>query len=438
MPQDLAPAMSGLSLSVDKDFQLSELFFSRTDGRGVIQSGNHVFQRISGFGWDELLNAPHRIIRHPDMPRAVFWILWSRLKKGTPVGAYVKNRTKNGNYYWVYAAIMPVSGGYLSVRMKPTSEVFTAVQQVYHDLRVRELELGNDLSPEDSASLLLEELRRIGHPNYTAFMGASLTAELQSKDRLLNKQVDFRLDAFGDMAKSVSDIFTESNALYADFRRIEQIPVNLRLQATRCEASGGPVSVISVNYSNLAREALAFATRFTDFGQKVLEQINMGLFLMGAARLQREMDDGFLAEAGLDTPLDHAQESARLRSHRQQCGDQARQTIASILASAEGFIEDSRRMRRFVGGLDVTRVTCRIETGWLPDADGGFQDIISKLDAFHADVERRMKQIDLLNAAIIDKTTALLNRSARFQAQAQAETQAEARDDGGSSRTAAE
>ncbi|WP_138469693.1 PAS domain-containing protein [Poseidonocella sp. HB161398] len=395
------------------EFHISELFFSRTDGRGVIASGNAVFERISGFTYDELLGAPHKIVRHPDMPKAVFWLLWDRLKRGEPVGAYVKNRTKAGGYYWVFAVVMPITGGYLSVRLKPSSKMFETVQEFYRRLRARELDAPGDFTPELSGQELLSGVKELGYPDYVAFMAAGLTAELMSRDRIQGKPVDDRLEAFDAMSRAVGDIFKEANALYADFRRIEQIPVNLRLQASRCEASGGPVSVISANYSNLAREALAFASRFTDFGQRVLDEISLGLFMMGSARLQREMTRTFEGEADSGAPIDHKREMALLSAHMQRCGDMARNTVGRILEQSERFIDDSRRMRRFISGLDVTRVTCRIETGWLSDDDGGFHDIINKLDAFHEDVERRMKHIDSLNDNIIERTTALLNRSSR-------------------------
>ncbi len=84
-------------------FDFDELFFSRTDKRGKIRSGNSVFHRISRFEWDELLGKPHNVIRHPDMPRGVFWLMWERIRRGLPTSAYVKNRAKDGRHYWVYA-----------------------------------------------------------------------------------------------------------------------------------------------------------------------------------------------------------------------------------------------------------------------------------------------------------------------------------------------
>ena len=114
---------------------LDELFFSRTEMRGRLQAGTTVFQRVSEYSWAEMIDQPHNIVRHPDMPRAVFYILWDRIRAGMPVGAYVKNRAKGGGYYWVFAVVTPVEGGYLSVRLKPSSRLFAAGSTLYASIR---------------------------------------------------------------------------------------------------------------------------------------------------------------------------------------------------------------------------------------------------------------------------------------------------------------
>lgn len=399
----------------DGDFHISELFFSRTDERGVIQSGNPVFQRVSGFTWTELLNAPHKLVRHDDMPKAVFWLLWAALKRGEPIGAYVKNRTKTGGHYWVFAVVAPIEGGYLSVRLKPTSQMFEAIPDLYASLRRSEKEDPAETTPEVSAQALLAHLEGLGFPGYQTFMANALTHELTARDQNMREPLDDRLAAFDRMREAVHDIFNEANELHAEFRRIEQIPINLRLQASRTEASGGPVSVISANYRNLAKDTLEFADRFTDFGKTVLDEISMGLFLMGVARLQREMTLDFQADTAQDIPIDKVAETRRLQANLVLSGGSARASVQRIHTLARNFSEDSRRMRRFVGGLDVTRVTCRIETGWLDDRSGGFQDIINKLNAFHEVVEGKLTRIDQLNDNIIARAEALLNRSQSYQ-----------------------
>ena len=102
---------------------------SKTDPRGVLTYTNDVFLRTSALTEAEALGQPHNIIRHPDMPRGVFWLLWDTIQKGEPIGAYVKNKAKDGSCYWVDALIVPLkcknrrTKGYLSVQIDITVAV---------------------------------------------------------------------------------------------------------------------------------------------------------------------------------------------------------------------------------------------------------------------------------------------------------------------------
>ena len=127
---------------VERPFDVAELFFSTTNRKGIIQSGNDVFARVSGYTEAELLGQPHNVIRHPDMPRAVFRLLWDYLEAERPIAAYVKNMAKDGRYYWVLATAVPVTGGYLSVRLKPTSDLLPAVEALYAELLAAERAVG--------------------------------------------------------------------------------------------------------------------------------------------------------------------------------------------------------------------------------------------------------------------------------------------------------
>jgi PAS domain S-box-containing protein len=84
----------------EREFGIEELFFSTTDVKGHISAGNEVFTRISGYTEDELLGRAHNVIRHPDMPRGVFQLLWDTIQAGRPIAAYVKNRAKDGELYF--------------------------------------------------------------------------------------------------------------------------------------------------------------------------------------------------------------------------------------------------------------------------------------------------------------------------------------------------
>lgn len=100
------------------------LIVSRTDINGVITHANRSFVEMSGYSEEELIGAPHCILRHPDMPKAAFKDLWDTIQRGEIWQGYVKNLRKDGRYYWVKATVIPnVRGGrivgYTSVRRKP-------------------------------------------------------------------------------------------------------------------------------------------------------------------------------------------------------------------------------------------------------------------------------------------------------------------------------
>ncbi|MDZ4253569.1 MAG: methyl-accepting chemotaxis protein [Sulfuritalea sp.] len=116
------------------------LIVSKTDLNGQITYANRDFIDISGFSESELVGQPHNIVRHPDMPEEAFEDLWRTLKKGRPWTGYIKNRSKNGDYYWVLANTTPVwehgqVTGYVSVRRKAEREAIAAHEATYRQFR---------------------------------------------------------------------------------------------------------------------------------------------------------------------------------------------------------------------------------------------------------------------------------------------------------------
>jgi hypothetical protein len=132
---------------------------------------------------------------------------------------------------------------------------------------------------------------------------------------------------------------------------------------------------------------------------------------MSSARLQREMVQIFDAEAEQDPTV--AEEARRLRAHYVDCGDNARSGVGTISEKSELFQGDCRQMNRFLCGLDITRVTCRIETRWIPDGVESFAGVLETLDTFHSAIESSLSRIDDLNQNISDRAVALLDRSRR-------------------------
>lgn len=135
-------ATSVVPTSREVTFRPDEIIVSKTDLKGRITYANRTFADIAGYSRAELMGAPHSIIRHPDMPRAVFKLLWDRLGEEHEVFAYVKNMARNGDYYWVFAHVTPSYDagrrvvGYHSNRRVPEPRVIKdVIEPVYGELR---------------------------------------------------------------------------------------------------------------------------------------------------------------------------------------------------------------------------------------------------------------------------------------------------------------
>jgi PAS domain S-box-containing protein len=120
-----------------------EIIVSKTDLSGKITYANRKFMEISDFSEPELLGVQHNLIRHPDMPRAIFHFLWDQLEKGNEVFAYVKNLCKNGDYYWVFAHVTPsvqddVTVGYHSNRRAVDPDIVTKIIAPFYQKLVAE------------------------------------------------------------------------------------------------------------------------------------------------------------------------------------------------------------------------------------------------------------------------------------------------------------
>lgn len=121
-------------------FNEDQIIVSKTDTKGKITYCNDVFIDISGYKESELLSVPHNILRHKDMPKTVFKLLWDTVQSGDEINAYVKNKTKNGDYYWVFANVTPSVDnndniiGYFSVRRKPNPSAINIIDPLYREL----------------------------------------------------------------------------------------------------------------------------------------------------------------------------------------------------------------------------------------------------------------------------------------------------------------
>ncbi len=142
----------------------NEIIVSKTDTKGIITYTNEGFMHLAKYSEEELLGKPHNIIRHPDMPKIIFKLLWDYIKSGKEINAYVKNLSKDGSYYWVLANVTPSYDkngkiiGYYSVRRKPNPEILKSIIiPLYKKLLDAERVGGMDASAKIINDLLKEK-----------------------------------------------------------------------------------------------------------------------------------------------------------------------------------------------------------------------------------------------------------------------------------------
>jgi PAS domain S-box-containing protein len=182
--------MSGRDIrpsGVERFFGLDEIIVSKTNPKGLITYTNDVFIRVSGYTEHELIGAPHSLIRHPQMPRAVFKLLWDTIESGREIFAYVLNMSKNGDHYWVLAHVTPTFGakgdivGYHSNRRLPARSAVDRIWPIYQQLLAEEARHERKLDGVAAATRLLGEVLQRAGQTYDEFVWA-LTNEAAPRE----------------------------------------------------------------------------------------------------------------------------------------------------------------------------------------------------------------------------------------------------------------
>ncbi|MCA9234045.1 MAG: PAS domain-containing protein [Planctomycetales bacterium] len=352
-----------------REFTLEELFFSTTDLQGRITYGNPVFVRISGYSEDELLGSPHNIIRHPDMPRAVFKLLWDYIEDGRTIAAYVKNMAQDGRYYWVLAVAMPCDGGYLSVRLKPSSPLFTTVQDIYREALAVETAAAADASDRRAAmeaggAKIIERLRQHGFASYDDFMREALSRELGARSETLGatirrptgiehptlhaiqrdcRQVGDLLEhlfaSLGLFKRLNQELVEKSSGLYDMAETLHYESLNAKIAASKLEHGAAVLGAISRELSAASRDTESRISRFIELTHPIASLIGDVIFDVGAARLESEICTLFAFELA-----QHAD------SNNGELVRKSLQRLADETASRGRAVET--RLRELMGAMD--------------------------------------------------------------------------------------
>jgi len=431
-------------LDAPRDFRVNEMFFSTTDRKGVILSGNDVFVRVSGYSQEELVGKAHNIIRHPDMPREVFRIVWEHLIRGSPLAGLIKNLAKDGRYYWVVAFLMPVQDGYLSIRFKPTSDLLAAVERLYGEMLTCErkhVDDGADQAAAMTASgeLMLETLRPLGFATYDAFMRALLHRELKSRDAALQTSglnlfpnALPRSPAGDGFADSVAAIYGSSRQAYAQIntlyvqldefallneklgaksrfvleltKEFRLIAFNAALQSSRLGEEGRSLAIISEYLGTASVHTTGIVDGLTARSSGISLKLQAVVFNLAAARLQVEMIMSFCAELATDAN-DEAAHSAEafVRGRRGMIEDlqvafgetidRAVTALFDLEKDLGGLGANSGELQKMVLTLQVAHVGGLVEASRVRD-DDTFAVLFAELRQGVENTKRELVELD--------------------------------------------
>lgn len=364
---------------LERPFDIREMFFSRTDFKGKVLSGNQVFQRVSGYDWTEMYNRAHNIVRHPDMPKGVFHLFWSFLENKKPIGAYVKNKAKDGRPYWVFAVAVPLEDGYLSVRIKPSSQLFPIIQAAYADLKKRET--SDKLTPAQSEELLLKQIRVLGYSSYEKLMTECFLHELESRQKIIGGNSLGVIELLKEASHLGASLSDELTRVIQTQKESKFLPLNLEVSSAHLNEEGAAISVVASSYQKLVAEVQSEISRFKESAENVILKLQENQFLISAKYLMTEIVTFFKTEKD-NTNINVQEETTRLLEQSEKYQTKAQASVQDVLQSLKTFKSACESMRSSITGLEIMRLTGKIEAARLGQASKTFEGIIGQLKQF--------------------------------------------------------
>ncbi|NNM83550.1 MAG: methyl-accepting chemotaxis protein [Burkholderiales bacterium] len=221
---------------VEKPFPEKFRLVSKTNLKGIITYANDAFVSMSGFSSEELLGKNHNIVRHPDMPPQAFQWLWDTIREGYPWRGIVKNRCKNGDYYWVKALVVPIRehdaiSGYMSVREEPTREEIRAAEAYYAQLNATGARIGSRFDKYRFRNLQIKTKLQI------LIQGTLLVVLMGAQSWMSMHFEEKTVSSAQDRAKQIANEIIDSANLLMESGTISDV-ANRKLLIEKIESSG--------------------------------------------------------------------------------------------------------------------------------------------------------------------------------------------------------
>lgn len=435
-------------------FKVEDLIFSTTDAKGFIRSADEVFVGMSRYPVTEMLGQPHSMVRHPDMPRCVFALLWDYIKQNKPIGAYVKNMASDGSFYNVFALVSPLSDGYLSVRLKPTSKYFQATRKIYPQLLECEAKHASEGKTTaqcivESTTLLGELLEQSGFSSYDAFMYAAIEEEMRERDTQIHQTYRCNLwelnalspaqvmrgkpDAAtlsvlhaehsctiaGKIFERVSSLLSLQDSLNKNASAVMRVAdtlgmssINVSLEATRLGENGRCLSVIASHLGETSQTISTLADSLQTQIGITSHSLGSAVFRLASTRLQAETMLGFCRRVRSASEASHATPEELFDKHPRQrvegmLGDlqySIEKVCESLLPSVGGLIQDLRKLETDINNVKRSMLTLRfaqlsgkIESSRLHEDAA----VISLIESIGVEIVNTVRQISELESDML-------------------------------------
>jgi aerotaxis receptor len=255
------------------------------------------------------------------MPRSVFKIFWDHLEAGQPIASYVKNLAKDGAYYWVMALAHPCKEGYMSIRLKPGSELFQKVKRIYKTTlkfeKEKEKELGKRRGMYESEKFLLEQLKEEGYDSYDDFMWDALEQEMRNRENELKNQNFNIIDQFQDVPEYLINLQSVLGKLFARLKNLSLLhdilmehsgymlklsrsilflSLNAQVSSAKLENADDSITVVAENMGMQTQQGEDKLLEIQDIVKKLNGLLRTLNFDIISSKLQVEMTNTFLDE----------------------------------------------------------------------------------------------------------------------------------------------
>ncbi|MCX7279391.1 MAG: methyl-accepting chemotaxis protein [Burkholderiales bacterium] len=423
------------------DFPSGNMLVSTTDTKGQITHCNDAFALVSGYSYDELVGQPHNLIRHPDMPPEAYKDMWQTIGHGRPWTGMVKNRRKDGSFYWVEANVTPIlhngkPRGYMSVRTKPSRQKIQDAEQLYARIRA-ERESGKHSFELHAGSVrqlgwrgLPGRLERISFTQryvlvLAAMVGVGLLPVLLGMEgigaRLL--QVALQLAGASVMVlwfkNQVSDVISEAEKFAAD---ISGCNLSTRIGADR----GGPLGSLSRSLRQIQINLRAVIgdvkTEINGFSQTAAEIAAGSLDL--SARTESQASSLEETAASMEQLSSTVQQTADTARQVAQQGEKSSnvatrggQAVHQVGVAMENINASSKKVQEIIGVIEsiafqtnILALNAAVEAARAGEQGRGFAVVASEVRALAQRSATAAREIRVLIAQSAEQIAAGSNQ----------------------------